>query len=498
MSRFSREEVRHAMVLYGVTDRMWETKEHDLYRQVEEACMGGATCIQLREKNLSEEEFLAEAVKMKEICHRHNVPLIINDNVDVAIKCGADGVHVGQKDMKAGDVRKLAGDDMIVGVSAKTVEQALEAEKNGADYLGVGAVFNTSTKKDATGISHKMLKNIVDAVHIPVVAIGGINRDNLIELTGSGADGVALVSAIFGSADITKECQELKALSESMSMKKVLTIAGSDCSGGAGIQADLKTIAAHKMYGMSAICALTAQNTTGVYGIADVTPEFLANQLDCIFNDIRPDAVKIGMVSNSELIHVIADKLKEYRVENVVVDPVMVATSGSKLISDDAIEALKQELFPLATVITPNIPEAEEIWGKTVASKQDMMAAAKDIFEIYGCAVLVKGGHMLLEETKAGDYLYGKGISGDSRTKDVWDASVDKDKEKYGSWFITEKVDNENTHGTGCTLSSAIACSLAAKNSLYDSIYNAKKYLTGALKAKMNLGEGSGPMNHVY
>ena len=142
MSRFSREEIRRAMVLYGVTDRMWATKEHDLYRQVEEACLGGATCIQLREKNLSEDEFLAEAVKMKEICHRHNVPLIINDNVDIALKCGADGVHVGQKDMKAGDVRKFAGNDMIVGVSAKTVEQALEAEKNGADYLGVGAVFN--------------------------------------------------------------------------------------------------------------------------------------------------------------------------------------------------------------------------------------------------------------------------------------------------------------------------------------------------------------------
>ena len=482
MSKLSREEVRRAMVLYGVTDRMWVTDDHDLYMQVEEACQGGATCIQLREKELGDGEFLTEAIRIKEICHRYEVPFIINDNVEVAVKCGADGIHVGQDDCEAGKVRELVGPDMVIGVSTKNVEQALLAQKNGADYLGVGAVFHTSTKKDATDVSHEMLKNIVDAVDIPVVAIGGISKDNIIELAGTGADGVALVSAIFGSRDIKESCKQLKALSESMAMKKVLTIAGSDCSGGAGIQADLKTIAAHKMYGMSAICALTAQNTTGVYGISDVSPDFLRNQIDCIFKDIRPDAVKIGMVSNSELIEVIAEKLKEYKAANIVVDPVMVATSGSKLISDDAIETLKIKLFPLATVITPNIPETEELWGQPVKCKEDMMAAAKAIALKYGCSVLVKGGHMLLAETKAADYLYVGSDNGGSE----------------GFWFETEMVDNDNTHGTGCTLSSAIACNLAARNSLKDSIYNGKMYLTGALKAGMNLGNGSGPMNHVY
>lgn len=496
MSRFTREEIRRAMVLYAVTDRAWVTEEHSLYQQVEEALAGGATCIQLREKELGQDDFLEEAIKMKEICHRYHVPFIINDNVEIALKCGADGIHVGQSDMAAGDVRKLVGPDMMIGVSAKTVEQALYAQENGADYLGVGAMFHTSTKKDATEVSYETALDITKAVHIPVVGIGGISKENMLELTGTGIDGVALVSAIFGAKDIERECKELKKLSESMTMRKVLTIAGSDCSGGAGIQADLKTITAHKMYGMSAICALTAQNTTGVCDIMDVTPEFLAKQLDCIFTDIRPDAVKIGMVSNKELIHVIAEKLKEYHAENVVLDPVMVSTSGSKLISEDAIDSLKKELFPLATVITPNIPETAELWGKPVNGQKDMVEAAKDISTQYGCGVLVKGGHMLLDEMKAADYLYDKGLGcNTNETKtDKYDVNVNQD----GIWFQTEKVSNTNTHGTGCTLSSAIACNLAAGNSLPESIQYAKNYLTGALKAQMNLGKGSGPLNHVY
>lgn len=488
MSRLTREEVRRAMTLYAVTDRMWETEEHTLYMQVEEACKGGATCIQLREKDLGEEEFIEEAKKIKEICHRYQVPFIINDNVRAALQCGADGVHVGQSDMAAGDVRKLVGPDLLIGVSAKTVEQALYAQENGADYLGVGAMFHTSTKKDATDVSKDMAQKITKAVQIPVVGIGGISKENMMELTGTGFDGVALVSAIFGKQDIISECQALKVLSESMSMRKVLTIAGSDCSGGAGIQADLKTIAAHKMYGMSAISSLTAQNTTGVYGIMDVSKEFLGKQIDCIFQDIRPEAVKIGMVSNAGLVQVIVDKLKEYNAENVVVDPVMVSTSGSKLIDEHAIDILKKELFPLAALITPNIPEAEVLWGKSISSKEDIVKAAKELSEKFGCGVLIKGGHMLLQETEASDYFYSVQNGSDDRSR------IEND----GTWFATERVNNENTHGTGCTLSSAIACGLAAGNSLCDSIFNAKKYLTGALKAGMNLGKGFGPLNHLY
>ena len=259
-----------------------------------------------------------------------------------------------------------------------------------------------------------------------------------------------------------------------MKMNTALTIAGSDSSGGAGIQADLKTMTANGVYGMSAITALTAQNTTGVTGIMDVTPEFLEKQIDAVFSDIFPDAVKTGMVSSSELIHVIADKLKKYNASNIVVDPVMVATSGAKLISDDAIETLKECLLPLATVITPNIPEAEVLSGMTIESEEDMEKAAKMIFENYGCAVLCKGGHQVND---ANDLLYSS---------------------KGPVWFKGKRIDNPNTHGTGCTLSSAIASNLAKGESLENSVKAAKDYISGALEAMLNLGKGSGPLAHNY
>lgn len=203
------------MLLYAVTDRAWTGKK-TLYQQVEEALKGGVTCLQLREKALGDEDFLKEAIEIKKLCQKYAVPFIINDNVEVALKCGADGIHVGQGDMEAGNVRGLAGDQMIIGVSAGTVEQAVAAERNGADYLGVGAVFSTSTKPDAKAVSHDTLKAICSAVSIPVVAIGGISRENMPELAGTGTDGVALVSAIFACEDIERACRELRVLAEKM------------------------------------------------------------------------------------------------------------------------------------------------------------------------------------------------------------------------------------------------------------------------------------------
>ena len=257
-------------------------------------------------------------------------------------------------------------------------------------------------------------------------------------------------------------------------MKKILTIAGSDCSGGAGIQADIKTITAHRMYAMSAITALTAQNTTGVYGVMEATPEFVGQQLDCIFTDIYPDAVKIGMVSNAAIIEVIADKLIEYKAKNIVVDPVMVATSGSKLLNGNAADTLKARLLPLAAIITPNIPEAEVLSGFSIDSRDDMLHAAEDISKMVPGSILIKGGHLT---TTSDDLLYTNGKP---------------------HWFLSPKINNPNTHGTGCTLSSAIACNLAAGYSLIDSIKNAKDYITGALMAGLDLGKGSGPLNHCY
>ena len=253
-------------------------------------------------------------------------------------------------------------------------------------------------------------------------------------------------------------------------MKTALSIAGSDTSGGAGIQADLKTMTMNGVFAMSAITALTAQNTTGVQGIFEVTPEFLGMQIDSVFTDIRPDAVKIGMVSSVNLISVIAEKLTAYHAENIVVDPVMVATSGAKLISEDAVSALKEKLLPLATVVTPNIPEAEVLADMKITSPADMVTAAELISKAYHCAVLCKGGHSMND---ANDLLY---------------------DEKGAHWFRGKRIDNPNTHGTGCTLSSAIAANLAKGTA----VERAKEYISGALAAMLDLGAGSGPMNHAF
>ena len=257
-------------------------------------------------------------------------------------------------------------------------------------------------------------------------------------------------------------------------MRTALTIAGSDSSGGAGIQADIKTMTANGVFAMSAVTALTAQNTTGVAGIMEVSPEFLKQQIDCVFTDIRPDAVKIGMVSSAELITAIAEKLGEYQAENIVVDPVMVATSGAKLISDDAIDTLKERLLPMASVLTPNIPEAEVLSGMEIRTEEDMIKAAEKISENYHCAVLLKGGHQLND---ANDLLYRDGSC---------------------RWFYGKRIDNPNTHGTGCTLSSAIASNLAKGFDMDTSVERAKAYISGALGAMLDLGKGSGPMDHAF
>jgi hydroxymethylpyrimidine/phosphomethylpyrimidine kinase len=257
-------------------------------------------------------------------------------------------------------------------------------------------------------------------------------------------------------------------------MKTALSIAGSDSSGGAGIQADIKTMTMNGVYGMSAITALTAQNTTGVRAISEVTPAFLGQQIDAVFEDIVPDAVKIGMVPSKELMEVVAERLRRYNAKQIVLDPVMVATSGSRLMDQEAVDVLKEQLFPLATLITPNIPEAEILSGRTITYYDDMIAAARDINRTYGCAVLCKGGHNVHD---ANDVLY-------------YDGNV--------HWFFGTWIDNPNTHGTGCTLSSAIAANLAKGFCLEMSIGRAKDYVTEALSAMLDLGKGSGPMNHAF
>lgn len=257
-------------------------------------------------------------------------------------------------------------------------------------------------------------------------------------------------------------------------MRTALTIAGSDSSGGAGITADIKTMTMNGVYGMNVLTALTAQNTTGVTAISEVTPDFLKAQLDAVFTDIVPDAVKIGMVSSSELIRVIAKSLIFYKAENIVVDPVMVATSGSTLMKTEAVSVLMEELLPIAKLVTPNIPEAEVLSSIKILSTEDMLSSAKKIGDTYGCAVLLKGGHNVND---ANDLLY---YGGDYE------------------WFYGKRIETTNTHGTGCTLSSAIASNLAKGFSLKDSVKRAKDYISEALSYGLDLGKGSGPMNHAF
>ena len=257
-------------------------------------------------------------------------------------------------------------------------------------------------------------------------------------------------------------------------MKTTLTIAGSDCSGGAGVQADLKTMTMHNVYAMSVITALTAQNTQGVQAIEEVSNNFVIKQMQSVFTDIYPDAIKIGMVASASLIEDIVDQLIHFKAKNIIVDPVMVATSGAKLVNDDAIKALKNKLFHLSLVITPNIPEAEILSGVKITTASDMEKAAKNIGDTYFCAVLCKGGHQIND---ANDVLYDKGTF---------------------HWFYGDKIHNPNTHGTGCTLSSAIAANIAKGYNLIEAIHLAKDYLSGALLSMLDLGAGSGPLHHSY
>ncbi|MDE7312581.1 MAG: bifunctional hydroxymethylpyrimidine kinase/phosphomethylpyrimidine kinase [Eubacterium sp.] len=257
-------------------------------------------------------------------------------------------------------------------------------------------------------------------------------------------------------------------------MKAVLTVAGSDCSGGAGIQADLKTILSHGAYGMSVITALTAQNTTGVSGIAKVEAEFIGMQMDAVFTDLVPDAVKIGMIQGAQAVHVVSQRLRKYAAKQVVIDPVLASTSGTRLMEEEALECALEELFPLAALLTPNIPEAEVLTGISIKNADDMQLAAKAAAKRFGCAVLCKGGHLA---GAADDLLYDGG-------------------QFY--WMRAQRISNPNTHGTGCTLSAAAACGLAEGRKMPDAVLRAKEYVAGAILDGLDLGAGRGPLNHGY
>lgn len=463
-----------SLCLYVVTDSKWSTPDHPLLESVREALQGGATSIQIREKQVSTPEFIAIAQPIVSLCHDYGVPCIINDNLEVALATGADGLHIGQDDGDIHSIRMALGPNRILGVSAHSLEEAEKAYFAGADYLGVGHIFPTSTKLDSVGVSRDTLRAIVSSVPIPVVAIGGISLDTMDQLMDTGIAGVALVSAVLASSDILSTTVTLaeKAHTLFRPLPPVLTIAGSDSSGGAGIQADLKAMQANDTYGMSVITAVTAQNTQGVKHIEVLSNESIRQQLAAIEEDIMPRAIKIGMLATKEVIHVVSEGLISMSHVPTVVDPVMVATSGAILLENDAIQALERELLPYADLLTPNIPEAELLSGQPISGPGDMEKVAQQLGQTYACAVLLKGGHGTCD---ANDFLW---------------------TPQGTTWLLGKRIANDNTHGTGCTLSSAIAANLAKGCDLLIAVKQAKDYLSQCLRRQLNLGQGSGPLHH--
>ncbi|MBS5401937.1 bifunctional hydroxymethylpyrimidine kinase/phosphomethylpyrimidine kinase [Bifidobacterium sp.] len=529
-----------------------DTKGRPVADVVATALRGGATFIQLRAKHADARDLTATAEAIAAVIAQagkaDTVAFVIDDRVDAAWQCRelgikVDGVHIGQDDMAPGQARALLGPDAIIGLSAETLPhiKAANALSDGTiDYIGAGPLHYTATKPDAAAVEADGTKHalgiagaqlLCEASRYPVVVGGGVHADDVPALARTAAAGWFVVSAIAAADDPERATRELlqawtavrgdarhgvatSAASHPQSdvaahphcdtamfnvkqphgLPPVLTVAGSDSSGGAGIQADLKTMLANGVFGMSAITSLTAQNTTGVRAVQNADPAILADQIDAVFEDIPPMAVKIGMVSSAALIETIADRLTAHQARNIVLDPVMVATSGAKLIDDDAVAALTTRLFPLTTVITPNMPETEALLAQTmqertseddtestrllsegIRTEADMETAARTLAEHFGCAVLVKGGH---------------GI------KDANDVLVEPDGTV--TWFTSPRIDNPNTHGTGCTLSSAIASHLALGETMPQAVRSAKEYLTGALAEQLDLGHGAGPMDHAW
>ena len=496
--------------LYLVTDRPL-SGGRDMAWIVREAAAGGVTMVQLREKECSTAEFIQLARELKAALAPLGIPLIINDRVDVALAVDADGVHIGQSDMPYATARKLLGSNKIIGLSVETMDEVIAANALDVDYIGISPVYATPTKTDTlTPFGLDGVDEVMRCSRHRCVAIGGMNRDTVGEVIAHGVEGVAVVSAIVAAPSPREAAAELAGIirnnrhghsehseyselsehsevSENNSqfsilnsqLKKVLTIAGSDSGGGAGIQADIKSISANGCFATSAITAITAQNTLGVNAVEGLSIDILEGQIEAVLSDIGTDSVKIGMLHSAEVVRSVARLLRKYGIKDVVLDPVMVSTSGHKLIEDSAIAVLKSDLMPLARVITPNIPEAEILLGEPIEKQGDLPAAARRLAQQYDVSVLLKAGHLVDDELI--DIFY------NNETGEVIELSA-------------RRVDTPNTHGTGCTLSSAFAAQLAKGLPLNEAARAAKEYINQAIThgAAYTIGNGHGPVHHFY
>jgi len=455
--------------LYLVTD---ENNDGRLLERVFAALKGGTAMVQYRCKAGNAD--LETARALAAACRDFKVPFLVNDSVELALACDADGVHLGQGDQPAVEARRLLGPGKLLGVSAHTVEQALKAEMQGADYLGVGTIFPTQSKDDAHPAGLAVLKKIRMAVKIPLIAIGGIDARNCAEVIAAGADGVAVISAVMGDPRPGLAARELALQFKAgapLPRGRVLTIAGSDSGGGAGVQADLKTITLLGAYGMSALTALTAQNTRGVRGVHPCPHAFVADQIEMVLADIGADSVKTGMLFAADIVALVAEAIERHTLL-AVVDPVMIAKGGAPLLQQDAVEVLRQVLLPQTYLLTPNLPEAEALSGISVESEADMERALYKLRQMGPRNVLLKGGHL---DGAAVDLL----LAGDTLHR-----------------FPAERIATRNTHGTGCTYSAAIATFLAQGLPLAAAVARAKQFINEAIRTATDLGSGHGPVNH--
>lgn len=457
--------------LYLITDN---DNDGRLIERVRLALKGGVRILQYRAKSVAPDKQRQTASVLRSLCREASVVFMVNDSPELALACGADGVHLGQGDMPIDQARALLGPGKIIGISTRTAEQALAGEAQGADYIAVGAMFPTRTKSDAQLVGLEALRRIRAAVTRPIVAIGGIDAGNIAQVVDAGADSVALVSAVMEDSSPWLAARELSLAFNRkgpMPRGRVLSIAGSDPGGGAGIQADLKTITLLGGYGMSAITALTAQNTCGVKGIHAVDPAFVAQQIDLVLSDIGADTLKTGMLNSAAVVREVASAIERYAVASIV-DPVMIAKGGAALLEPDALEALREELIPRCWLLTPNVPEAQALTGLAVETEADMEQALRTLQKMGARNVLLKGGHL---EGRPVDLL----LAADTLHR-----------------YESERIESRNTHGTGCTLSAAIATFAAQGAPLPQAVTRAKAFIHEAIRTALPLGSGQGPVNH--
>lgn len=459
--------------LYLITD---DNQDGKLLLKVEAALTGGARIVQYRAKNVRPDDRRTMAQNLRHLCTRFDAKLIINDLPELAREVDADGVHLGQEDMPAVQARQILGSGKIIGISTHSVEEALRAEAQGADYVAIGSIFPTETKDDTQQVGINMLRNVRKAVRVPLAAIGGITPDGAFQALEAGADSIAVISGIMADADPARAAKEYSLLfnrNKPNPNGRVLTIAGSDSGGGAGIQADTKTISLLGSYASTALTALTAQNTLGVAETYQVHTDFVMKQINTVLDDIGTDTVKTGMLSWGGIVTRVAKVIAE-RSLLAVVDPVMVAKGGESLLDSEANESLVSRLLPESYLLTPNLPEVAALTGIEPSTVDEMIEAGHNLQSLGARNILIKGGHL---DGEATDILM-------------------LGEEEYR--FSSTRFVTINTHGTGCTLSAAIATFLAQGYPLRRAVERAKRFVSLAIEHSVPLGKGHGPVNHFH